>query len=179
MRDRAAGIEEEMAQVGVGHDDEDGIVELRCDIAGWERWHWHYATQQVGTAERFLLMAIFAASTPDSSAIKNAESKIATLERKVRQARAKAENFLNGRPIGAVSRLTRALREVVRSVRSKEIEAVLAKIDEWSGEDVEGIRFDGIGQYDGRLQYTDLTKNRVDSIAIDSLKRKLRDLQDV
>lgn len=175
----AAGIEEEMAQAGVGHDDEDGIVELRCDIAGWERWHWHYAAQQVGTAERFLLMAEFAASAPDSSAIKKAESKIATLERKVRQARAKAENFLNGRPIGAVSRLTRALREVVRSARSKEIEAVLAKIDEWSGEDVEGIRFDGIGQYDGRLQYTDLTKNRVDSIAIDSLKRKLRDLPDV
>lgn len=175
----AAGIEEDMAQAGVGHDDEDDIVDLRCDIAGWERWHWHYAAQQVGTAERFLLIAGFAASTPDSSAIKNAESKIATLERKVRQARAKAENFLNGRPIGAVSRLTRALREVVRSARSKEIKAVLAKIDEWSGEDVEGIRFDGIGQYDGRLQYTDLTKNRVDSIAIDTLKRKLRDLPDV
>lgn len=175
----AAGIEEEMAQAGVSHDDEEEIVDLRCDIAGWERWHWHYAAQQVGSAERFLLMAEFAASAPDSSAIKNAESKIATLERKVRQARAKAENFLNGRPIGAVSRLTRALREVVRSARSKEIKAVLAKIDEWSGEDVEGIRFDGIGQYDGRLQYTDLTKNRVRSIAIDSLKRKLRELPDV
>lgn len=37
----AAGIEEEMAQAGVGHDDEDEIVELRCDIAGWERWHRH------------------------------------------------------------------------------------------------------------------------------------------
>ena len=175
----AAGIEEEMTQAGVGHDDEDGIVELRCDIAGWERWHWHYAAQQTGTAERFLLIAGFAASAPDSSAIKNAESKIATLERKVRQAKAKAENFLNGRPIGAVSRLTRALREVVRSARSKEIKAVLAKIDEWMGEDVEGIRFDGFGQYDGRLEYTDLTKNRVDSIAIDTLKRKLRDLPDV
>lgn len=33
----AAGIEEEMAQAGVGHDDGDDIVELRCDIAGWER----------------------------------------------------------------------------------------------------------------------------------------------
>jgi len=175
----AAGIETEMTQASVGHDDENEIVELRCDIAGWERWHWHYAAQQTGTAERFLLMAEFAASAPDSSAIKKAESKIATLERKVRQARAKAENFLNGRPIGAVSRLTRALREVVRATRSKEPEAVLAKIDEWMGEDVEGIRFDGFGQYDDRLQYTDLTKNRVESIAIDSLKRKLRDLPDV
>jgi predicted RNA-binding protein YlqC (UPF0109 family) len=175
----AAGIEDEMAQAGVGHDDGDGIVELRCDIAGWERWHWHYAAQQTGSAERFLFMADFAASTPDSSAIKKAESKIATLERKVRQARAKAENFLNGRPIGAVGRLTRALREVVRSARSKEYEAVRAKIEEWMGEDVEGIRFDGFGQYDGRLEYTDLTKKRVDSIAIDSLKRRLRDLPDV
>ena len=47
------------------------------------------------------------------------------------------------------------------------------------GEEVEGIRFDGFGQYDGRLEYTDMTKNLVDSIAIDSLKRKLRDLPDV
>lgn len=175
----AAGIEDEMTQAGVGHDDEDDIVDLRCDIAGWERWHWHYAAQQVGTAERFLLMADFAASTPNSSVIKMMESKIATLERKVRQAKAKAENFLNGRPIGAVARLTRALREVVRSARSKEYEAVQAKIEEWMGEEVEGIRFDGFGQYDGRLEYTDLTKNRVQSIAIDSLKRKLRDLPDV
>ena len=63
----AAGIEDEMAQSGVGHDDEDDILELRGNIAGWERWHWHYAAQQVGTAERFLLMASFAATAPDSS----------------------------------------------------------------------------------------------------------------
>lgn len=175
----AAGIEDEMAQAGFGHDDEDEIVELRCDIAGWERWHWHHAAQQTGTADRFLLMAEFVASTPDSSVIKKAESKMATLERKVRQAKAQAENFLNGRPIGAVGRLTRALQEVVRSARSKEPEAVFAKIREWSGEDVQGIRFDGFGQYDDCLEYTDLTKNRVKSIAIDSLKRKLRGLPDV
>ena len=61
----AAGIEDEMAQAGVGHDDGDEIVELRGDIAGWERWHWHYAAQQTGTAERFLLMSSFAATAPD------------------------------------------------------------------------------------------------------------------
>lgn len=175
----AAGIEEEMAQAGVGHDDGDEIVDLRCDIAGWERWHWHYAAQQVGTAERFLLIAEFAASTPDSSAIKNAESKIATLERKTRAARAEMAPYRQGRQKGAVSNLTRALLEIVRSARSKEPEAVLAKIEEWIGEDVEGIRFDGFGQYEDRIEYTDLTKNLVDSIAIDSLKRKLRDLPDV
>lgn len=175
----AAGIEEEMAQADVGHDDEDDIVDLRCDIAGWERWHWHYAAQQVGSAERFLLMASFAASAPDMSAIKKAESQMATLERKARAARAEVAPYRQGRQKGAVSNLTRALQEVVRSARSKKPEAVLAKIEEWIGEDVEGIRFDGFGQYDGRLEYTDLTKNLVDSIAIDSLKRKLRDLPDV
>lgn len=175
----AAGIEEEMAQAGVGHDDEDEIVDLRCDIAGWERWHWHYAAQQVGTAERFLLMAEFAASTPDSSVIRKAESKMATLERKARAASAAVKPYRQGRQKGAVNNLTRALREVVRSARSKEYEAVQAKIEEWMGEEVEGIRFDGFGQYDGRLQYTDLAKNRVQSIAIDTLKRKLRALPDV
>ena len=150
-----------------------------CDIAGWERWHWHYAAQQTGSAERFLLMASFAATAPDLSAIKKAESQMATLERKARAARAEVAPYRQGRQKGAVSNLTRALQEVVRSVRSKKPEAVLAKIEEWIGEDVEGIRFDGFGQYDGRLEYTDLTKNLVDSIAIDSLKRKLRDLPDV
>lgn len=175
----AAGIEEEMTQAGVGHDDGDEIVELRCDIAGWERWHWHYAAQQTGTAERFLLMASFAETAPDSSVIKKAEAQVTTSERKARAARAEMAPYRQGRQKGAVSNLTRALQEIVRAARSKEIGAVLAKIDEWSGEDVEGIRFDGLGQYDGRLQYTDLTKNRVDSIAIDTLKRKLRDLPDV
>jgi hypothetical protein len=175
----AAGIEEEMAQAGVGHDDEDEIVELRSDIAGWERWHWHYAAQQVGTAERFLLMAEFAASTPDSSVIKKAEAQMATLERKARAARAEVAPYRQGRQKGAVSNLTRALVEIVRAARSKEYKVVRAKIEEWMGEDVEGIRFDGFGQYDGRLEYTDLTKNRVDSIAIDTLKRKLQQLPDV
>lgn len=176
----AAGIEDEMAQAGFGHDDEDEIVELRCDIAGWERWHWHYAAQQTGTAERFLLIAGFAASAPDLSAIKNAESKMATLERKARAARAEIAPYRQGRQKGAVNNLTRALQEIVRAARSKEIDAVLAKINEYMGEDIQGrIRFDGFGQYDGLLEYTDLTKNRVDSIAIDSLKRKLRDLPDV
>lgn len=175
----AAGIEDEMAQAGVGHDGEDGIVELRCDIAGWERWHWHYAAQQTGSAERFLLMASFAATAPDLSAIKKAESQMATLERKARAARAEVAPYRQGRQKGAVSNLTRALLEIVRSARSKQPGAVLAKIEEWIGEDVEGIRFDGFGQYEDRIEYTDLTKNLVDSIAIDSLKRKLRDLPDV
>ena len=173
----AAGIEEEMAQAGVGHDDEDEIVDLRCDIAGWERWHWHYAAQQVGTAERFLLIAGFAAGTPDSSAIKNAESKIATLERKARAARAEMVPYRQGRKRGAVNRLTRALMAVVKEAGSSEYAAVIEYLDGAYGEEFEGIIFRDI--VNDRLQYSDLSKNRETSIAIDTLKRKLEKLSDV
>lgn len=125
-------------------------------------------------------MANFAANAPDLSAIKKAESKMATLERKARAAKAAAEKFQQGRQKGAVSNLTRALQEIVRAARSKEMEAVLAKIDEYIGEDIQGcIRFDGFDELDNRIEYTDLTKNRANSIAIDSLKRRLRALPDV
>ena len=173
----AAGIEEEMVQAGVGHDDEDEIVELRGDIAGWERWHWHYGAQQTGTAERFLLIAGFAASTPDSSAIKKAESKIATLERKSRAVRAEMVPYRQGRKPGAVNRLTRALMAVVKEAGSSEYAAVIAYLDGAYGEEFEGIIFRDI--VDDRLEYSDLSKNRETSIAIDTLKRKLQQLPDV
>jgi hypothetical protein len=173
----AAGIEEEMVQAGVGHDDEDEIVELRGDIAGWERWHWHYGAQQTGTAERFLLIAGFAASTPDSSAIKKAESKIATLERKSRAVRAEMVPYRQGRKPGAVNRLTRALMAVVKEAGSSEYAAVIAYLDGAYGEEFEGIIFRDI--VDDRLEYSDLSKNRETSIAIDTLKRKLLQLPDV
>ncbi len=173
----AACIEEEMAHAGVGHDDEDEIVELRCDIAGWERWHWHYAAQQVGTAERFLLIAGFAASTPDSSAIKNAESKMATLERKARAARAEVAPYRQGRQPGAVNRLTRALMAVVKEAGSSELSAVIAYLDSAYDDEFEGIIFRDI--VNDRLEYSDLSKKRETSIAIDTLKRKLQQLPDV
>lgn len=173
----AAGIEEEMAQADVGHDDEDEIVDLRCDIAGWERWHWHYAAQQVGTAERFILMAHFAASTPDSSVIKKAEAQIATLERKARAARAEMVPYRQGRKQGAVNRLTRALMAVVKEAGSSELSAVIEYLDGAYDDEFEGIIFRDI--VNDRLQYSDLAKNREASIAIDTLKRKLQQLPDV
>ena len=173
----AAGIEEEMVQAGVGHENEDEIVELRGDIAGWERWNWHYAAQQVGTAERFLIIAGFAAGTPDSSAIKKAEAQIATLERKARAARAEMVPYRQGRKRGAVNRLTRALMAVVKEAGSSEYAAVIAYLDGAYGEEFEGIIFRDI--VDDRLEYSDLSKNRETSIAIDTLKRKLQQLPDV
>ena len=173
----AAGIEEEMAQAGVGHDDEDEIAELRGDIAGWERWHWHYAAQQTGTAERFLLMASFAATAPDSSVIKKAEAQIATLERKARAARAEMVPYRQGRKPGAVNRLTRALMAVVKEAGSSELSAVIAYLDGAYDDEFEGIIFRDI--VNDRLEYSDLSKNRETSIAIDTLKRKLQQLPDV
>jgi hypothetical protein len=173
----AAGIEEEMAQAGVGHADEDEIVELRGDIAGWERWHWHYAAQQTGTAERFLLMASFAATAPDLSVIKKAEAQIATLERKARAARAEMVPYRQGRKRGAVNRLTRALMAVVKEAGSSEFSAVIEYLDGAYDDEFEGIIFRDI--VDDRLEYSDLSKNRETSIAIDTLKRKLQQLPDV
>ena len=173
----AAGIEEEMAQAGVGHADEDDIVELRGDIAGWERWHWHYAAQQTGTAERFLLMASFAATAPDLSVIKKAEAQIATLERKARAARAEMVPYRQGRKRGAVNRLTRALMAVVKEAGSSEFSAVIEYLDGAYDDEFEGIIFRDI--VDDRLEYSDLSKNRETSIAIDTLKRKLQQLPDV
>ena len=173
----AAGIEEEMVQAGVGHENEDEIVELRGDIAGWERWNWHYAAQQVGTAERFLIIAGFAAGTPDSSAIKKAEAQIATLERKARAARAEMVPYRQGRKPGAVNRLTRALMAVVKEAGSSEYAAVIEYLDGAYGEEFEGIIFRDI--VNDRLEYSDLSKNRETSIAIDTLKRKLLQLPDV
>ena len=173
----AAGIEEEMVQAGVGHENEDEIVELRGDIAGWERWNWHYAAQQVGTAERFLIIAGFAAGTPDSSAIKKAEAQIATLERKARAARAEMVPYRQGRKPGAVNRLTRALMAVVKEAGSSEYAAVIAYLDGAYDDEFEGIIFRDI--VNDRLEYSDLSKNRETSIAIDTLKRKLEKLSDV
>jgi hypothetical protein len=173
----AAGIEEEMTQAGVGHGDEDEIVDLRCDIAGWERWHWHYAAQQVGTAERFLLMAEFAASTPDSSVIKKAEAQIAKLQRRARKAEAAAEPFHGGRRPGAVNRLTKALKVLVERVGSRNIDDVLPEIQDACADlPIEGIQFQDYN--DIYIWYLDVVSQSESKIKITSLKRALGRLQD-
>jgi hypothetical protein len=174
----AAGIEEEMAQAGVGHEDEDDIVELRSDIAGWERWHWYCAAQQTGTAERFLLMAEFAASTPDSSAIKNAEAQIAKLQRRARKAEAAVEPFHGGRQPGAVTKLTKALMTLVERVGSRDIKDVLPEIQD-ACEDlpIEGIQFQEYN--DIYVWYLDVVSQSERKIKISSLIRALNRLQDI
>jgi hypothetical protein len=61
----AGGIEEELQEAGICHDDEENFGWVRSEIAGWERSLWHDTAQQTGTAEKLLLMADFVAKTPD------------------------------------------------------------------------------------------------------------------
>jgi hypothetical protein len=175
----AAGIEEELQEAGICHDDEENIGWVRSEIAGWECSLWHDAAQQTGTAEKFLLMADFVARTPDPVSLQRAESQLATLRRKASAAKAAVEPFRRGRKEGAISNFSRALNEISRDAGSKDLEAVLTKINEYLGEDIQGIRFDDIDDEEQQLFYTDLTRNRERSIAMDSLKRRLRNLPDV
>ncbi len=174
----AAGIEEEMAEASIGHDDAPGIDELRSDIAGWERALWHSAAQQTGTAEKFLLMAGFAATTSDSSAIKNAEAQIAKLQRRARKAEAAAELFQSGRQRGAVNKLTKALRVIVEQVGSRAIDDVLPAIQAACDDfPIEGIQFQDYN--DDFVWYLDVVLQSETKIKITSLKRKLERLQDI
>lgn len=174
----AAGIEEEIDEVGIGHDEVDDIVDLRADIAGWERWLWHHAAQQTGTAERFLLMAGFAASTTDQAAIKKVEAQIAKLQHRARKAEAAAEPFNGGRQPGAVNKLTKALRALVERVGSRDIKDVLPAIREaCEGFPIEGIQFQDYN--DTNVWYLDVVLQAEGKIKISSLKRALNRLQDI
>ncbi|QTQ33209.1 Uncharacterized protein pbN1_32210 [Aromatoleum bremense] len=170
----AAGIEDEMQQSGIGYNDAEDIHWLRSDIAGWERELWRDAADRTGTAEKFMLMANFAANVPDPAALKKAESQLATLQRKARTAKAEVGQFRQGRLKGAVGRLTRALAVIAREAGSTELADVLRHLEAVAGEDIEGVRIQEV--MDGRLWYLDVVANREQSIAMDSLKRKLAKL---
>ena len=174
----AAGIEDEMTQAGVGHDEAAAIDALRGDVAGWERGHWHYAAQQVGTAERFLLMAEFAASAPDASVIQKAEAQIAKLQRRARKAEAAMVPFHDGRQPGAVNKLTKALMALVERLGSRDIKAVLPKIQDACDDlPVEGIQFQEYN--DSYVWYLDVASQSERKIKISSLIRALNRLQDI
>lgn len=169
----AAGIDEEMQHAGIGHDDGEGIDWFRSEIAGWERWRWHHAAQQTGTAERFLLMAGFAAGTTDQTAIKKAEAQIAKLQRRALKAEAAAEPFHGGRQRGAVSKFTHALRLLAERADSWEFDDVMPLIDAaCEHAPVEGIQFQDFNDY--KVWYQDMITGREYEITIVNLKRALR-----
>ena len=174
----ATGIEDEIQQAGIGHHDDEDIHCLRSDIAGWERGLWRDAADRTGTAEKFLLMANFAASAPDPVALKKAESQIATLRSKARKAEAVVAPFRNGRPRGATARITRALNAIVQEIGSRDIKKVLDHIEYlYSGEHmIEGLLFEDAN--DVFVFYRHEGESQYQKIRIDSLRRKLADIPD-
>lgn len=174
----ATGIDDEMQQAGIGHHDDEDIHCLRADIAGWERDLWRDAADRTGTAEKFLLMANFAASTPDPVALKKAESQIAKLRRRACTAEQAAEPYRQGRKQGAVSKFTKALAAIVNRTGGRDLDAVIAAIDTACDEPpIEGIQFQEYN--DEFVWYLDVAIQTESKIRIDSLKRKLARLQDV
>lgn len=168
----AAGIEEEMEQAGIGHDDEQDIAALRGEIAGWERELWRFADQYKATAERFDLMASFAVGLPDPAALQKAEAQLATMNRRLRKAEDFAGSFLRGRQRGAVSKLTRALRVLVERAGSQDFDAVKPLIEAACYEGpIEGIQFQDANDY--KVWYLDVITGREGEIKVENLRRRL------
>lgn len=169
----AAGIEEEMAQSGISHDEEDGIAWVRAEIADWERELWRLADQYKSAADRIILMATFAVAPANPSALKEAEAQMVIMDRRIREIEAKVKPYRGGRRRGAVSRFTRALRELARRAGSWEFEDIIALIEAASEQaPVEGIQFQDLNDY--KVWYQDMVTGLEDDISIANLKRALR-----
>jgi len=169
----AAGLEEEMAQAGISHDEADGIAWVRAEIADWERELWRLADQYKAAADRIILMATFAVAPANPSALKEAEAQMVIMDRRIREAEAKVKPYRGGRRPGAVSRFTRALRELARRAGSWEFADIIALIEAATEQaPVEGIQFQDLNDY--KVWYQDMVTGLEDDISIANLKRALR-----
>lgn len=169
----AAGIEEEMGCAGIGHADHEGIAWLRSEIADWERELWRLADQYKAAADRIILMATFASAPADPSLLKEAEAQIVAMGRRLREVEATVQRYRGGRQRGAVSRFTRALRELAQRAGSWEFDDIIALIEAaCEGAPVEGIQFQDLNDY--KVWYQDIITGREDDISIANLKRTLR-----
>lgn len=169
----AAGIDEEMQHTGIGHDDGDGIGWLRSEIAGWERELWRLADQYKAAADRFFLMATFATAPANRSALKETEAQMVAMDRRIREVEATVQQYRGGRQRGAVSKFTRALRELARRAGSWEFDDIIPLIDAACEQPpVEGIQFQDLNDY--KVWYQDMITGREDEITIANLKRALR-----
>lgn len=174
----AAGVEDELEQTGIDGGDEEVLGWLRAELAGWERNLWHTAAHYTGDAERFLLMAGFAATSPASAALDQAEAQLATLHRRASTAEAVAAPFRRGRQRGAVGRLGKALLAIVAQVGSRNIDDVLSAIyDACHDFPIAGIQFQDYN--DVFVFYLDVITKDESKIKIASLKRQLARLPDV
>lgn len=168
----AAGIEDELQRNAIGHEEAEEIVWLRGEVAQWERESWRWADQTKAAAERFLLMATFAASSPSTAALQQAEQQVAALNRRLGEARAAVEPYRAGRQRGAVSKLTRALIALVKKAGSTNFDAVFHEIEKATHDvPVEGIQFQDCNDF--KVWYQDLVTGLEDEITIPNLRRRL------
>lgn len=168
-----AGLDEEMEQACIGHDDKEGIGWLRSEIADWERELWRLADQYKAAADRFILMATFAVAQANPSALKEAEAQMVSMDRRIRELEATVQQYRGGRQRGAISKFTRALRELARRAGSWEFDDIIPLIDAACEQPpVEGIQFQDLNDY--KVWYQDMITGREDEITIANLKRALR-----
>lgn len=168
----AAGIEDELQRNAIGHDEADEIVWLRGEVAQWEREAWRWADQTKAAAERFFLMATFAASSPSTAALQQAEQQVAALNRRLGEAREAIEPYRAGRQPGAVSKLTRALMALVKKAGSADFDAMFAEIEKACHDlPVEGIQFQDCNDF--KVWYQDMVTGHEAEITIPNLRRRL------
>lgn len=168
----ASGVEDELRRNAIGHDEADEITWLRGEIAQWERESWRWADQTKAAAERFMLMAAFAASSPSTAALQLAEQQVAILSRRLGEARAAVEPYRAGRQRGAVSKLTRALQALVQRAGSRDFEVVMPLIEKACYEDpIAGVQFEEWN--DHTVWYRDVVTEHESTISIANLRRRL------
>ncbi|OIP18580.1 MAG: hypothetical protein AUK51_04155 [Comamonadaceae bacterium CG2_30_59_20] len=174
----AQGIEVEMALTGVGHDDVEDIAWLRTAMAGWERALWHDAAQQTGTAEKFLLMAQFAASQPGVEQLRQAESRMAELQRRAQAAEDGVKTYRKGRRPGAVGKFTKALEELIDQAKSNKVKDIMVLIEAACyGGPIAGIQFQDCNDY--HVWYLDIETKVEGQIKIPNLQRRLNRFSDI
>jgi len=163
----------ELAAEGNAH-----VDTIRMNAAAWERELWHSATQQTGAAEKFLIMASVAqdlsAASPQT---RQAESTIATLERKARATKAALEPYRTGRKPKAYGVFKKALITIAREAGSFDVDVVMGYIDQIYDEPIENIRITDV--INDQVHYVDLRKNLEKSIAVKDLKAALHQLSQI
>lgn len=148
---------------------------VRVATAQWEREAWRWADQTKAAAERFLLLATFAAGSPSSAALRQAEHQVALLNRRLGEAQAAVAPYRAGRQRGAVSKFTRALQSLIEQAGSREFDAVMPLIEQARYEGpVEGIQFQDCN--DHKVWYQDAITGHEDDITIANLRRRLKRL---
>lgn len=170
--DIASGIDDELHRNAIGPDEADTIAWLRGEIAQWEREARRWADQTKAAAERFLLMATFAATSPTADVLQKAEQQVAMLNRRLGEAQTAVAPYRAGRKLGAVSKFTRALRALIEQAGSREFDVVMPLIEQACHEGpVEGIQFQDYN--DHKVWYQDVVTGHEDDITIANLRRRL------